>query len=320
MRILSRKDVLKAITIKESIEAMRETFLQHNKKNYILPHRIPIQTKEGVSLFMPSLLDNQLGIKVVSVRKENEKFGLPNVLGVVMLLDETTGAVKGLMDAAELTALRTAAGSALSTELLSNKKSSNLVCFGAGLQARAHIEAIIEVRPIKHVKIHNRSMENAVKLSKELSEKYSNIKFEAIENPNDISDAHIIVTTTNSSQPLFKGENLPKGVHLCCIGSYTPTMQEVDEITIKKSKIIVDDLKNALEEAGDIIIPLNNKTITVHHILGELGNVCAGKKIRESEDDITLFKSVGLGLQDIGIGKLILEKAEKMDLGIKVEL
>lgn len=320
MRVLSRKDVQKAITIRESIEAMRETFILHHRKKYILPHRIPVQTKGGVSLFMPSLLDQDLGIKVVSVRKDNEKHGLPNVLGVVMMLDEETGTVKGIMDASELTALRTAAGSALSAELMSNKDASNLICFGAGLQARAHIEAMIEVRPIKDVKIFNRTKENAKKLSQELSEKYSDIKFKVLEDCNDLSDAHIIVTTTNSSEPLFNGEKLPKGVHLCCVGSYTPKMQEVDETTIKRSKIIVDDLKNSLEEAGDLIIPLNNKTISLEHILGELGQVCEGLKVRESKEDITLFKSCGLGLQDIGIGKVILKNAEKMNLGVNIEI
>ena len=240
-----------------------------------------------------------------------------------MIVNEETGIIDGIIDASELTAIRTAAGSSVATKYLSKENSKKLVCFGSGAQAKWHIRGMISVRPkIERVIIFSRNNENANSLCEELSKEFSNLEFKSTKDGNEeIIDADIIITATNSSEPLFDGKLLPKGVHLNCVGSYTPKMQEVDENTIKKSKICVDDLESVLEEAGDIIIPLEKKIINQSQIICDLGKLSFEKKsLRESKDDITLFKSVGLSFQDIVIGHFVLKTCEKMKLGKEVNL
>jgi ornithine cyclodeaminase len=268
---------------------------------------------------MPSNIQSTggLGLKIVSVRTENSKKNLPVCPATIVLFNEETGVLEGVIDASELTALRTASGSCVATKYLSKENSKILVCFGSGAQAKWHIIGMICVRPsIELVKIHSRNEENSKKLAEQMSKEFPNVKFQSISDAKDISDADIIVTATNTSIPIFYGEDLPKGVHINCIGSYTPTMQEVDEVTIKRSKVCVDDYEAALTEAGDLIVPLEKSIINESHIKCDLGKICfEGKGFRESDDDITLFKSVGLAFQDVILGHHILKVCEKMNLG-----
>jgi ornithine cyclodeaminase/alanine dehydrogenase-like protein (mu-crystallin family) len=179
---------------------------------------------------------------------------------------------------------------------------------------------MIEVRNIKKVIILNRTIENAIKLKKLCENKFKNVKFTISEEPNEaIKEADIICCTTNSNKPLFNGKLLKDGVHINCIGSYLPTMQEVDCTTIIKSKVVADKIEDCLSEAGDLIIPIAKKLIDKSHILCDLSQLITMKKsLRETDNDITLFKSVGVALQDIGIGHVVFKNAQKLKLGKEV--
>eukprot|EP01080_Neovahlkampfia_damariscottae_P001520 gene1520-12646_t len=299
MRIVSKSDVLNSISMKEAIEVMEEGFCQFHEKKVLQPLRTILNTSNGPTLFMPSSVEktSSLGLKVVSVRGENPKKNLPSVPGAIIIVNEETGVIDGVVDASELTAIRTAAGSSVATKYLAKENTNKIVCFGSGAQAKWHIKGMISIRPmVQKVVIYSRKIENAKSLCETLSKEYSNVEFTSTDDGNkEIPDADIIITATNTSIPLFDGKLLPKGVHLNCVGSYTPKMQEVDEITIQRSKICVDDLESVLEEAGDIIIPLEKKLIDQSQIKSDLGKLSSEKKsFRDSDFDITLFKSVGM--------------------------
>lgn len=269
---------------------------------------------------MPAQLkqSHSLGMKIVSVRPQNKKY--PTVCGLVMLVDEETGMPNALIDAAQLTAIRTAAGSGVATKYLAKKDAKVLLVFGAGNQGKNHIEAMCIVRPsIEEILVWNRTKERAELLVKELKS-FSTRKVEIVLDIDQaLAKADIICTCTNSTTPLFDGKKIKSGCHINCIGSYTPDMQEVDIETIKRSKIVCDIKEAVLEESGDLIIPITKGVITEKHVIASLGEVCAKKGgVRINNDEITLFKSVGNALQDISVAQIVLKNAEKSDLGTKI--
>jgi len=325
MLILKESEIIQALTIQEAMEVNKEAFIQQASQKAIVPPRIaiPIPEQEGVTLFKPAKVQSNLGLKVVSVRPHNAGKNLPTVPGYIFLVDEVTALAVALMDATYLTALRTAAGSALATDYLSNKDASVLAVFGAGLQAVAHIDAILTIRPITTVWIWNRTKANAVQLQQKLESKYKailpNVQFKVSEDTKEcIEHADIIVAATNSQTPLFDGKCLKKGAHINAVGSYRPTTQEIDEATILRAKIVLDT--PAAVEAGDLHIPLTKGTLNKDSISGEIGDLFLGKiKVRSDVDDITFFKSVGTAVQDMATAGAIVKNAQKLGLGLSVE-
>lgn len=328
MKILTKTDVSKLISMKEAILCMEEAFIQFHRHQAILPHRTIFNCDSyGSTMMMPGQIkeSHAIGLKIVSVRPHNSKNTIiPSIPATIMIINEETGIVDSLMEASLLTGIRTAAGSAVATKYLAKNEARIVACFGAGLQARYHIEAMITVRPsILKVLIINRTLEKSKSIADELTAIFKNVTFIPIMSPHNTSgkfeeistylkDCDIILTTTNSKTPLFDGRSIPNGCHLNCIGSYTPEMTEIDTETIIRSRVVVDDKDSCLLEAGDLIRPLKEGHITESHILCSLGQLCdENLQIRRSNEDITLFKSVGLSIQDIAIGKLISDKAKE---------
>jgi ornithine cyclodeaminase/alanine dehydrogenase-like protein (mu-crystallin family) len=273
---------------------------------------------------MPAYLRsiNALGVKVVSVYSKNVTHGLPNVTALITLLDTETGSPIALIEGTYLTALRTGATSGVATELLARKNAHTLAVFGAGAEARTHIDAVCCVRDIKELRIYSRTRTSSEILEKEVNQKHAALTVTISQSPTDaVKDSDIIVTATNSATPVFKDEDLPPGVHINAIGSFRPDVQEIDENTVQRAKVIVDSREAVVSEAGDLIIPLKKGIIMEGHIHAELGEILSGSKLgRETDDEVTLFKSVGNAAQDIAIGQAVFKAAEVNDRGTHILL
>jgi ornithine cyclodeaminase/alanine dehydrogenase-like protein (mu-crystallin family) len=208
--------------------------------------------------------------------------------------------------------------------LLAPRGAKTAAIIGAGIQGRTQLEAICCVRDIQKVWVHDIDFQKAAAFSEEMKNKGKPFPNDIIASTSPemvISEADVICVATTSCVPVFDDAHLKPGVHINAIGSYTPEMQEIPEKTILRAKVVVDSLTASLEEAGDLIIPLEKGLISQSHIRGELGQVASGHlKIRESQEDITFFKSVGLAIQDMAVAKLVLQRSEELRLGTDLQL
>ncbi|KAG1459457.1 hypothetical protein G6F46_006038 [Rhizopus delemar] len=275
------------------------------------PQRISVHMDSHQALFMPSRLDQTTSLKIVSVPTKEGKSGLP---ATIVVLDKEEGSVEAVMNADALTAIRTAAGSGLATRYYANPSAKNLVVFGAGAQGRSHIDMMVAVRPtIERIAIWNRGEERKNQLIQELRSIYPKKEIisanEDLEN--EVKQADIVCTCTNATDPVLFGRWLKSGVHLNCVGSYRKDMHEVDAETIKKAQLIaVDSVEACSEEAGELIKSSRSEDWL------EIGNVTYKKiKFEQDRDKITLFKSVGISVQDSAISGLILKLAKENEIG-----
>ncbi|MBN1137595.1 MAG: hypothetical protein JXM73_13490 [Anaerolineae bacterium] len=328
LRILSEADVRQAVTMAEAIQTVREAYIQLSAGQAVVPLRtpLPVDKRQGVTLFMPAYLaaSGALGAKIVSVFPGNPERGLPTIHAVVVVVDAETGRPTAIMDGTYLTALRTGAASGVATDLLARSDARVAAIFGAGAQARTQLEAVCTVRHIETVwvfdpvpgaaaayvaemRMRSRPIPRGLRVAKSAAQA--------------VSQADVICTATTSQTPVFDDADLKPGVHINGIGSYTPQMQEVPATTVARAKVVVDSRSASLAEAGDLLIPLNDGTISLEQIHGEIGEVAAGQiPGRESDGEITFFKSVGVAVQDVAVAGLILRRAAKLGLGAEVDL
>ena len=320
MRVLSRSDVLSVIRMPEAIEVMARAFGQLSGGQAEMPVRVVLKSGPGVTLFMPSRLgsEGRRGAKVVSLYQGNRDLGLPSIHGVILMVDDETGRPLALMDAGELTAIRTAAAAGLAARLLSSKTASVLTVFGAGAQAPKQIGAVRAVRPIEEVRVVSRHGESAQALAKSLE----GVEARAVRDAEEaVRGAHIVVAATTSTSPVFPGAALPPGVHVSGVGSFTHEMQEVDVDVVRRARVVVEDRASAMEEAGDLIIPIGAGQVPTDVIDCELGDIVNGKAPEgRAGHELTFFKSVGTAVQDVAIGGAVLDAAEREGVGTLVEM
>ncbi len=294
----------------EAIGAMRIAFAAISKNEASLPQRIKLEPgqKDADILVMPSSAFGITVIKITSLYKNNPSRNLPMTQGLIVIIDNDTGKPFAMLDAVSLTALRTGAASGLATELLSGKDSKVLGVFGSNEQAEMQIEGVIASRAIKKIFVFARDTQKTISFCQKMSVK-SGIKTVPAKNANELLQCDIICTATNSCDPVFMHEHVKPGTHINAIGSYKPGCREIPGETIAKSKLIVDQRKAALSEPGDILMPLNEGLINSSHIYAELGEIVSGKKQgRTSDVEITLFKSVGIAVQDLALAKVVVDK------------
>ncbi len=273
--------------------------------------------------FMPAMAPTHtiLGYKAISVFHDNVKKGLNPHQGLVVLIDSETGLTKCLLEGSTLTALRTAAVSAAATALLSRPESSRLALIGSGRQAVEHVKAITTIRPIKTIFLYARTPYSAKKFIDTLCSQYE-IDIVLSPTPRDaVQHADIVVTCTPSTQALLHIDDFSKGTHINAVGACRPGFQEITLIDNPFLKIYLDSQESCSLESDELSIPLKNKTLSPHRIVGELGN-CIAKKIkgREAESDITFFKSIGLSIEDIYAAEYFYKKAMNMNIGQVVTL
>lgn len=322
--ILTRSDLERILSMEEVIEAVEHAFSELEAGTAILPRRVgvDISRKNGWVGVMPAYLEKTeaLSTKIVTVFEENRNIGLPTTMAVVVLNSAKTGEPLSIMDGNFITAIRTGAVGGVAAKYLAREDSKTIGVFGAGVQARTQLKAACVVRKIERAFVYDKVIERAEVFADEMS-KELNISIKVSSPEEIVRNSDIIVTATTSKTPLFDGSLVKQGTHLTLIGSFKPDAREVDEKVVKKSKIVVDQKSAALKEAGDIIIPLKAGIINVGDIYAELGEIVTGKKGgRASESEITLFKSVGLGIQDCATAWLAYNKAREKGMCKEIDL
>lgn len=285
------------------ITALKKSFSQ---ADIIVPPRHhhdfenPIEKKDSTLLLMPAWNPSkEAGVKIITVSPNNGAHQLPSIQGTYIYLDAQFGHVKAILDAQELTVKRTAAASALASSYLSNQDASSLLMVGTGALATNLILAHASVRPIKNVYVWGRSFEKATQICNQLK----NAPFECTPVTSIQESARnvaIISCATLSETPLILGHFVQPGTHIDLVGAYKPNMRESDSNLIQKASLYVDTFEAGIREAGDIVIPLEENTITEKDILGDLFSLCSNNKfVRKTTEEITLFKSVGHALEDL---------------------
>lgn len=325
IRFLSREDVRQALPMALAIEAMKAAFVQLSAGQADVPLRVALQVPRhnGVTLFMPAYLsaDDQMAIKIVSVFNDNPAKKLPLIHALVVAVDATTGEPMAVMDGTYLTALRTGAVSGAATDLLARQDVRTAAVFGAGVQGRTQLEAVCAVRSIQKAWVYDVVAEQAAAYATEMSERLS-LPVKVASTPSEAArQADVICTATTSTRPVFDDADVRPGTHINAVGAYTPHMQEVPVETVLRAKVVIDHREASLAEAGDLLIPLQQGRMTEEHIYAELGEIVAGLKPgRVSSDEVTLFKSVGVAVQDVAAANAALDAAQRMGLGTEVAL
>mgnify|MGYP001005371612 CR=1 FL=1 len=330
MKILKKEDIKKCITMSEAIEVCKTAMINYTLNNSDIPLRTSIKSTKnnGQILFMPGKIStdtDNIGIKIVSVYPNNIKKNLPSVPSTIVTLDETTGIVNGLLDGTYLTALRTAALQGAATDLLAKKDSTIATLIGTGGQAIEQALALISVRKLKELRVVARNFINTQNFVEHLKEQsiYSDIDIIPCKNVNDaIKNSDIITTVTTSKTPTFSTKYLKPGAHINGIGSFTHEMIELPpELINKHNKIYFDTNNGVLNEAGDILYPLEKGLVSKDDFKGELGELLLELIIgRENNDEFTIFKSVGTAALDIACADYIIKKANKMKIGTVIDL
>ena len=311
MVILNKKQINKMVAMNEAIEAMKTAFVQLSNGEAIIPTRLStdIPEKNATSLVMPAYsLDSPYYIvKVVSVNYSNPQKGLPLLHSSVQVFDASKGNMVATLDGESVTAIRTGAVSGLATGILAKKDAKVGAVFGTGVQAKSQVEAILAVKNLEKILVFSRTKESA-KLFCNLIYDTFGIKA-STGNKDSLKEADVICTATPSKKPLFDHGDLSLGVHINAIGSFKSHMQEIPVETVINSKVIVDKRETCTVEAGDLIIPVEEGIWSFDLVHGELGQVISGEVSgRDSEKEITLFKSVGNAIQDLALANMIMKK------------
>lgn len=327
LRILTAADLDRVLTPDLALDAMRSAFGQLSGGGAVVPLRGSLGSDRGTTLLMPAWLadSRDLGAKIVSVFPGNADRGEPAVQGAVLLLDAERGTPRALLDGTRLTAIRTAAGSGLATELLADAATDVLAVFGAGPQGRAHIELLAATRRLGEIRIVSRSGVSAERLAADLRDLGDAApwapsgapRIVAVEDPAAaVRDAGLVVTATTSREPVFPGAALPVGAHVNAVGSYRPDMQEVDVTTVRRARVVADQRAAVWEEAGDLIVPLRAGAVTRDIVDAELGDLVSGEApTGRNGHEITLFESVGNAAQDVAMAAAALAAAEREEVG-----
>lgn len=324
--VLSAADVRAALPMRKAIAAMREAFRQLAGGLVELPLRtaVPAPQEDGVLLVMPARCDLALGLgaKLVTVFPGNAKRGRPLVNAVVVLLDAATGELRALLEGTALTAIRTGAASGLATEVLARADARRVAVIGSGVQARSQLEAVCCVRAIEAVSVYSRSRANAERFAAEMAGVGAipgriAVAASAAE---AASGADVVCTATSSPTPVLDAGDVRPGTHVNAVGSFTPEMQELAPALLGRARVVVDQREAALAEAGEVIATVRQGLLDAEGLV-ELGRVVVGQAVgREAEEQITVFKSVGLALQDLVAGSRAVEQAAARSLGCVIEL
>lgn len=329
MRILNRGDIESLFSMTDAIEAAKAAYAVQSANQVDAPvrQRVAGATAQDAFLFMPGAVKNQAetGIKIVSVFPGNKALNMPVVAATMLLLDSGTGKALCLMDGTALTQLRTGAASGAATDLLALPEASIAAVFGTGGQALRQIEALLTVRKLEEVRIYSRTSEQrkafAEAMGRHFEGRFGAKMIEAASPEEAVAGADIVSAATSSHTPVFEGRWLKPGAHVNGVGSFTLSMQELDEDTLNRAhRIYIDAWDACEEEAGDIMIPLNAGRFRQEQITGELGQLIGGTiPGRTAREQITVFKSVGIAPQDIVTAGRIYRKAVAAGMGQMVD-
>jgi ornithine cyclodeaminase len=310
----------------EAVEAMKRAFglLSAGEVSMPLRSRIEVPSADAVALFMPAFAGNDQGlaVKIVSVFPRNAERGQPTIHALVVVIDPDTGAPAALLEGASLTAIRTGAAAGAATDLLARKEARTAAVFGSGVQARTQLEAVCTVRAIETVWVYGIDAPGVSEFAQEMAGRGpipSDVRIAS--SPQEAAQADVLCTATTATKPVFEARHVRQGAHVNAIGSFTPSMQEIDPDLLPRSLIVVDSRQAALVESGDLVIPLREGKIREEQIHAELGEIVNGSRPgRTSDDQITVFKSVGVAVQDAAAAHEALRRAEELGLGRALDI
>jgi len=327
--ILNNKQVLELLPIKECIPLMREALIALAAGKVHQPLRTIIRPPDatGVMGLMPAYMARGMsgesagfGLKAICVFPGNPAKDKDSHQGAVLLFSAETGELLAMMNASAITAIRTAAVSGLATDLLARVDACNLAMLGSGVQARSHLVAMSEVRLVKRCRVASRHLEHAQNFVEEMRPDFS-FGLEPVETVEEaLEGADLIVSVTNAVEPIVKREWIAAGAHLNLVGSSTPNTREVDSETMAAVSLFVDRRESTMNEAGDYLFAAREGVIGPNHIRAEIGEVLNGESPgRTSPDEITLFKSLGLAIEDLAAAEYLYERAREQKVGSWVE-
>lgn len=324
MLLLSREDIKKIFTIKDAIAADKEAFTAFSAGQLDVPLRTNVQApeEEGVFLFMPaySQTAGYAMLKNINIFPHNRKLSLPTAPAQVLLIDGKTGIVSAAIDGTYLTQLRTGAASGAAFDVLGREDSRIGAVIGAGGQSATQLSAMLAVRDLDEVRVFDLDFERAEAMATAVKAEYPGCRttVRTVRTSDEaVAGADLIITVTPSLHPVFDAAKVKEGATISGVGCYQPHMQEIDPLIFKRAAKLYFDSKDAvLSEAGDILKPLEDGLITEADFTGDLGDVLLGKTTgRTSEDEIIVFKTVGIGAQDLITAKNIFLKARDAGVG-----
>lgn len=325
MLVISEEQVRAILDMEELISALEQAHVQFSTGKAVMPVRlvVPLPEVGGRITSMPAFLGegNALGIKIISYFRDNPRRGLPPILATLSLYSAETGKLLALMDGTYLTAVRTACASAMATRVLARAETPVLGVLGAGTQARTHIRALSRVRAIQRVLVWSPSGVSAIYVKEELEEEVGCeiLPQESVEAL--VREADILATVTAAAEPVLKAEWLQPGAHVNAVGSHRPDARELGSDTVQRAVVVVDSLDAIHSECGDILLAMEEGAITRDHIRGEIGEVLAGAKPgRTGDQEVTLYKSVGIAVQDVAAAALVYRQALEQGVGTEVEM
>ncbi len=296
------------------IEAMEEAFRSLARGEVIQPLRTVLQLPNEVGSFLVKpgaiLKPGTLGAKLLTLFPDNHRKGLESHQGILVLFDSGDGTLSGLIDAAPVTAIRTAAASAAATRLLAREGADELAILGSGVQARSHLEAVLHVRPLRRVRVWSPTTAHREFFAHEASRRHS-VPVQAAGSPAEaVRGASIICTVTASPKPVIERGWIAEGAHINAVGASTARTRELDTETVRSARFYADSRESALAEAGDLLIPIAEGAVEDSHLIAELGEVLEGEAPgRGSPKEITIFKSLGMAVQDLAAARVILDRS-----------
>jgi ornithine cyclodeaminase len=304
MKLLDAAELRRRLPMPAAIDALEAGFREQDPS--VAPLRSRLETPAGSLLLMPAFGEGGVGVKLVTLTPNNPERHLPLIGAVYVLFDGLTQTPEAIVDGAALTALRTAAVSGLATRHLANPDADRLVIFGAGVQARSHLDAMLAVRRIEHVTVVSRTLPRAHSLVDGVRER--GVAADVGE-ADDVTDADLICTCTTSDVPLFDGTRLTAGTHVNAVGSYQATARELDTTTLLRARVVVETREAAFAEAGELSIPIGEGAFGREHVVADLAQMMRGAAVRSTASDITVFKSVGLAFEDLVVARAALDAA-----------
>jgi ornithine cyclodeaminase len=325
VRILTGAEVNRLLDMGTCIEVMRDVLMALGRGEAIQPLRTILRLPKARGAFgvMPAQVDtpDAFGLKVITVFPGNEGTRYDSHQGAVLLFEPEHGTLVAIMDAASVTAIRTAAVSGVATRILAREDASDLAILGSGVQARTHLEAMSLVRRLRRVRVWSRHEANRKSFAEWAGRRFG-VDVELSDSPQGaVSGADLICTVTSARTPVLEGAWIRPGAHINAVGSSMPEARELDSEAVRRSRLFTDRRESALSEAGDFLLPKKEGVIDDSHLLGEIGDLLLGRmKGRESPEDITLFKSLGLAVEDVASAHTVWRAAQERHAGVNLEL
>ncbi|MES2178330.1 MAG: ornithine cyclodeaminase family protein [Gemmatimonadota bacterium] len=325
MLLISQSEVPALLPMHECMTVMADALAMLARGDAVQPlrHMLRVPDRAGILAMMPGYVGSKesLGIKVITVFQANHGTEFDSHQGVVLLFEAEHGSLVAIIDASSITAIRTAAVSGVATRLLARSDATDLCIMGSGVQARTHLDAMLLARPISRVRVWSRNSENGLAFARASAERH-NIAVEAIASAREaVSGASIICVTTSSREPVLCGEWVADGAHINAVGSSVPSAREVDTALVHRARLFVDRRESTVNEAGDFLIPKSEGVIGDDHIVGEIGDIlierCAA---RGASSEVTLFKSLGLAIEDVAAAQHVYMRALAAGVGTSIAL